>query len=939
MLHPNQAERRQPASGPTMPTRLRTAAAIAIAAALAGCSLSSDPAKVIADARAAIEQRNTGTAEIQLKDLLQRDQNNSAARMLLARVHVLNGDLQSAEKEYRRALEAGADRNEAVPPLLEAVLQTGGPQKVLDEAATLAVESPAARAQVETLRGRAYLALRKPEDARKSFEQALAAKPDHAAAKAGLIALVAQQGNIDRAAAQAADLLKQAPDSPDALNLVAELDLGRGRVEAARDTLTRLVQVAPHSAPARAKLAATLIDLKQFDLAKAELDALGKLAPGSPGYSHLLGVMHLRRGEIPAAREAVQNALRSNPDYLPAVALAASVALAENNPAQAERHARILVDRAPESLQGHRLLAATYLRMNATDRALQTAQTALSRSGDDPQLLAIAGEAALKQNDFARASQYYEKAARLEPNDPGKRTGLALSRLSAGDRERGFADLEAAAQLDTTSFQADYTLIAARLRERQFDQALAAIDALEKKQPRNPMVQNLRGAALAAKGDSAGARKAFEAALAMQPTFFPAASNLAMLDLQSGRPDDARKRFETVLAADPKNVQALLALAQHTARHGGKKEQVRDYLDRARDADRDALAPLVALAGWHLDNGAPRDAVTLLQEAQARDANRPELLNMLAIALARAGDRAQALETYDRLLRTNPDSAALQLRVGEARAALGDDAGALAAFRRAADLQPKAPEPRVALVNLLMRQGKKNEARQVVAALRKDLPGNPAGLLLEGDLAAADQKWLEAADFYRKANGVARSQAATIRHAQALMRGGRDADADNVLRTYIKDAPDDMAARLLYGELLSGRSRWSDAAEQYRHIVSKDPRNVVALNNLAWALHQVRDPKAVELAEQAFALAPKSAPIVDTLGVIRADRGDATRGVELLRQAVALAPKEPRYRLHLAEALVKQGDKGAAREHVDAVLRDFPSGPHADAARDLGRRL
>ena len=933
--------RRHPATAPRRGASLlrrRAGAIVAAAVVLAGCGTSSDPGKVLADARASIERRDTRTAEIQLKDLLQRDQANGEARLLLAQVHEANGDLPSAEKELRRALEAGVARDRAVPALLEALLRTGQAQKAIDEAAALPVESAEARAQVSTTLGRAHASLGKFDEARRAFEQALAVKPDQVGAKAGLISLLARTDRA-QAVAQTAELLKQAPEAPEALELAADVELAAGRMEPARDLLGRLLQRVPNDIAARAKMAAALIDLKQYDAAKAQLDELGRRAPSAPGYLQLLGTLELRRGNLAAARDAAQNALRVGPEYLPAVALAANVALADNTPAQAERHARTLVDQAPDWPLGYRLLAAAYLRMNAPDRALQALQPMLARGVQDAQLLAVAGEAALKRDDFALAAQYFEKAARLEPSDPAKRTGLALARLSGGERERGMADLEAAAQLDTGSFQADYALISARLRERQYDEALAAIDALDKKQPKNPLVANLRGASLAMKGDLDGARKAFEAALALQPTYHPAAANLAALDERQNRPDDAKKRFEAILAADPKNVQALLALAQHTVRHGGAKEQVRQYLERARSADREAPAPVLALAGWHLDNGTPREAIALLQDVLAKQPDRPEFLELLGAAYTRAGDPGPALDAYERLVRAAPESAPLQMRVGEARLALRDDNGAAAAFRRAAALQPKAVEPRVALATALMRQGNKAEARQVATALRRELPDSPAGLLVEGDLAAADKKWAEAADAYRRANAQAQTPLGATKLHQALLRAGREADADATLRTYLKDVPDDLVVRSYWAEQLLARKRWADAAEQYRLVLDKSPRNVVALNNLAWALHQSRDPKAVELAEQAFSLAPKSAPVVDTLGVINAERGDAARGAELLRQAVALAPREAQYRLHLAEALLRQGDKSAAREQLDAVLRDAPSGPLAQSARELSKRL
>ena len=79
--------------------------------------------------------------------------------------------------------------------------------------------------------------------------------------------------------------------------------------------------------------------------------------------------------------------------------------------------------------------------------------------------------------------------------------------------------------------------------------------------------------------------------------------------------------------------------------------------------------------------------------------------------------------------------------------------------------------------------------------------------------------------------------------------------------------------------------------------------------------------------------------MLDTLGVILVDQGDNDRGVKVLKQAVAYAPKAPQTRLHLAEALIKTGDKAGAKTELETVLKDFPTGPLADKAKELQGKL
>ena len=111
------------------------------------------------------------------------------------------------------------------------------------------------------------------------------------------------------------------------------------------------------------------------------------------------------------------------------------------------------------------------------------------------------------------------------------------------------------------------------------------------------------------------------------------------------------------------------------------------------------------------------------------------------------------------------------------------------------------------------------------------------------------------------------------------------------------------------------------------------------MNDLAWSLNQLKDPRAVQLAEQAYGLVPKAAAVVDTLGQIVLDSGNEDRGLELLKQAAELAPKAPVFRLHYAEALARTGDRDGARRELDVVVRDFPDSVQARAARDIAAKL
>jgi putative PEP-CTERM system TPR-repeat lipoprotein len=646
-------------------------------------------------------------------------------------------------------------------------------------------------------------------------------------------------------------------------------------------------------------------------------------------------MLDFRQGRTDAARDGVQAVLRVAPDYAPAIALAGSIALAQGALEAAETHARKLADRTPNSIEGVRLLAAVHLRRNDAERALQTAKSLLDRGVQDPVLLGIAGEAALRRNDVVAATGYFERASKLDPGNALRRTSLGLAQIAAGRNDLGFGTLESAAEIDANSAQADLALISARMRAKQYDQALAAIDRLEKKQPGKPLAHGLRGSVHLARSDVASARASFEAALRADPTYFPATASLAELDVRAGKPDDARKRLEAAVQKDPRNVQAAIALARLMERTGAKTEDVEALLKRTRGANPDSIEPALALAQLQIRTNRARDAIPTLQQSLNQHPDDRRLLEVLGTAFLRSDEKQQAIDTFEKLVALEPNSTSALIRLGEIKANSGDTTGAMAAFRQAASLDPKAPGPQVAIAALLVKDGKIAEARRIATTMQKELPSSAAGLALEGDLLAAERKWPEAADAYRRAAAVERSPQLVIKRHVALMRAGRSQEASTVLADAIRSAPGDVALQMYAGEVAVSGKQWQAAVGHYEAVIAAAPANAVARNNLAWSLHELGDPKALEHAEEAYRLAPRAPAILDTLAAIVAERGDSKRAVGLLKEATALSPDAPALRLHYARVLAKSGDRPAARENAELLIRKFPDAPETAAARQL----
>jgi tetratricopeptide (TPR) repeat protein len=124
--------------------------------------------------------------------------------------------------------------------------------------------------------------------------------------------------------------------------------------------------------------------------------------------------------------------------------------------------------------------------------------------------------------------------------------------------------------------------------------------------------------------------------------------------------------------------------------------------------------------------------------------------------------------------------------------------------------------------------------------------------------------------------------------------------------------------------LLEALSRKKEANDAYNKVLGIDPENAIALNNLAFLSAQggANLDQAMTFAERAKKKYPNNPDIADTLGFIYFQKNLNPEALRIFRQAVQDQPSNATFHLHLAMALLKQGDKQGAREEAGKALRN-----------------
>lgn len=880
-----------------------------------------NPEAMISSAKDYLAKNDNKSAIIQIKNALQKNPDLPEARFLLGRSLLESGDPAGAETELRKALALNYPQDPIVPLLANALLTQGQVKKLTDEFGKTNLVDKTAQAALLTSLAVAYAAQGQTEAAQTALSTALAAAPDYPIAKLIQARQKGAQRDFEGALALTDEVIAKNPQSFEAWKLKGDLlRFAKNQPDEALAAYRKSIEIRPEFLAGQAAAVTLLLQQNKLPDAAGQIEQLRKVAPNHPQTKLLQAHLAYQQKDLKTARELVQQVLKAAPTNVQGMQLAGAIELQLNSPVQAEAYLTKALQATPGLPLARRLLVMTYLRSGQANKALETLKPGLTGNNVDPGLYAVAGEVYLQNNDVKKAEEYFTKATQQDPKNARNRTSLALTHMISGQVDSAFGELENIAASDTGT-TADMALISAHLRRQELDKALKAIDALEKKQADKPLAANLRGRVLLAKRDRPGARKSFERALQIDPLFFPAVASLAGLDLADKKPQDAKARFDAVLAKDPKNAQALLAQAELAARTGASKDEVGKLIGNAVAANPTEAAPRLLLIDFHLRNKDVKQATSVAQDAVAAMPDSPELLDALGRTQLAASEFNQAIASFNKLAGMQPLSPQPYLRLADVHMANKDKAAAAASLRKALDIKPDLQQAQRGTI--LLDMDGKNVAGALATAktMQKQGPKDAVGYVLEGDINASQKNWDAAVSAYQTGLKQVSSAELAVKLHSVLLAAGKTAEAEKFSANWQRDQPKDAIFLLYLGDGAINRKDYTGAENLYNRVTQLQPNNAVAINNLAWVTARLNKDGAIALAEKANTLAPNQPAFMDTLAMLLSDKGDYAKALEIQTKAIALQPQNPMFKLNLAKIHIKGGKKDLAKAPLDELAK------------------
>jgi putative PEP-CTERM system TPR-repeat lipoprotein len=882
-------------------------------------TISTDPSglnDLVRKADQAMAQDHPNVAVIYLKNAVNLAPKNAAVRTQLGYVLMKLGDMSGAVRELRTARQIGEPDAKVLPMLFEAMLNHSEAQLLLDQfpAPPDGDHSQLASATLRS-RGIAFIQTGHPDLAAASLDKALAVSRDvpNLETRARLAAM---QNDPVTAMKLVDEALSKVPHEPTALLLKITLLQKANRTQEALVAANDLVQHYYGNPTAFLARAGVYLQLQEDSKASADVQAVLKEHSNLPQALFYEALLKERAKDTKGAWDIAQ---ALPPEFVNSQAntgtVIAEMAMSAGRSGTGMSILASLIARYPADVEPRIQLASQYLRQNEPQQALDTLLPV--KDAQEPRVMVLLGQTYALLKNFAKSTEYFEKASSTGFGGDLLKKQIAASNLEVGNLDAAIKDYQELNAKDPGSPVTAGPLIAALLRKGDAADATKVANKLATSAPKSPYGPLFQGQLLLAQRDFGGAIAAFSRANAVDPKFVPAMYDRAVARFENGDAPGAKADIQLVLRTDPKNVMAMIRAAQF-AMIGGQQTKALALLQKAVATEPKSTVTNLALASYYVGQKKLKEASATISRLLAAVPNDANALAMQGEIQLAEGAVEPAISTFRRLASGHPASPQIQMLLASALAAKHDTNGAMGAYQNAVKLAPQFPAARSSLIRYALSVNNHAVALSAAQDGVTQNPGPQSELVLAATYVTLHN---DAAAINVLKDSIAKhpSAGAVVALSEIYRRLRNAKEADGLLSSWLGKHPDDVAVRIEYAQAQLTANP-TLAIQQFREILKIQPNNIVALNNLGWVL-QKKDPKqALEYAQEALRAAPNSPEVLDTLGWVKWEAKDGQGALPLLQRAHASDGKNPEITYHLAVVLHGTGHAAEAKRTLSDLL-------------------
>jgi tetratricopeptide (TPR) repeat protein len=757
---------------------------------------------------------------------------------------------------------------------------------------------------------------------------------------------IAQQ-DYDAARLELSSAVEIDPENTEALMLQVVLAERDRDFRAMYAYLNRVLSIDPEHVGAHVRLGMIKLHAAQDSGAPALLTQVREhvatatsIEPGNPGAKVLSAALTRQDGDAEGAYASVREVLADDPVNVAAVSLLVSMLLEDGRTRDALESLDTAVATAePEALASLMQMKVQVLRSLERWAELEAELLEMQQRFPDDRTVAYQ-----RVNLYVQRERLDEAQAVLEAlitQHPDDVTGkLRFAQFLANHRDADMAETALSGFIEQNPDLSDFRFALATLYEavgRRAEAATAYEGIIELEESGEDAIDaRTRLARLKLReGEIDVAGRLLEEVLAESPRDSEALVLRAGLALQDGELEEAIADLRDAYRTDPRSERTLALLAEALLQAGDTnlaEERLRELVKvhPGNAFGRDRLATLLASRGDLTAARAVIEASTAAPSASS--------VRLLVQILTRQQQFEAAREAAAPLLGDDDTRALGQFLTARAYQAEGRHEDALASFEQALELAGPNHELLSAMVISFAGAGRAEDALPLVEAFREENPERYDAYTLLGQVHLRSGRWDEARQALSRSVELRDDVWTTYRDLAGIeLRNGRTEQALQVLADGLEALPDNAQLRLLLAQVQEQLGQFAAAMEQYQLVLDRDPRSVVAANNLAVLIadHDASPERLQHALALVELLSTSINPLyLDTVGWVHYRAGNLQQAVEVLERAVQsasgvvqLAGQLPQMRYHLGMAYFSTEQPDRARTELRSAVDDArPSG-------------
>jgi tetratricopeptide (TPR) repeat protein len=378
--------------------------------------------------------------------------------------------------------------------------------------------------------------------------------------------------------------------------------------------------------------------------------------PDSAEAQFALARLYASRGDTTGAEAAYRDVLRINPRAAAAQVEMAKLHLSSGNGNAALRTVEEVARAQPTNLDARLQLVRSLIAAKELDRAGRELDTLRAANPSVGAVHVQIGSLALLRNDIAGARAAFERAESLDPRSPDLLEGW----------------------------------IALDFKTNNASGARARIERKLKEGP-NPELLMLAAQTYFTANDQAAGERALRQAIDLDPSLLPPHEMLGQMYMGQKRLTEARTEFEILAKRQARPVSALTMIGTILMMEG-QTEFAKKKFEEVIAIDPRAVVANYNLAWIHAEIGNNLDfALGLAQAATEQAPEEPEVMNTLGWVYYKKNLPERAIPLFESCVKKAPTNATYHLHLGLAYLKAGKSAQARASLQRALANNPTVP--------------------------------------------------------------------------------------------------------------------------------------------------------------------------------------------------------------------------------------------------------